>query len=192
MNGKIIRISLSEMGLTHQSAPVVEGNLNSVLIASKEKFNPTFFNDELGQWGHRIIRAEFKDVILFGVYMPTKERKRSLFDFILNRLPEEDSKSTIFMGDFNTGKHFIDEEKGTFLLSEYMDKLEEAGLVDCWRHFHEDKREYTWYSNSGNGFRIDHAFISSNNIEAMESCSYDHSTLKERISDHSIMKLYIK
>ncbi|MEI7478012.1 MAG: hypothetical protein WCJ81_06050 [bacterium] len=56
----------------------------------------------------------------------------------------------IFMGDFNTGRHFIDERGKTFYCSDCMFDIEQAGMIDVWRYKYKDVREYSRYSNKGN------------------------------------------
>ena len=82
-----------------------------------------------------------------------------IFDFILDQLEQRPNENVVLAGDFNTGKHKIDESGSTFYCSEYLEKLEIIGLADAWRLINGPK-EYSWLSNSGNGFRIDHFYVS--------------------------------
>jgi hypothetical protein len=41
-----------------------------------------------------------------------------------------------------------------------MDRIAEIGFCDLWRRRNPEVREYSWFSTRGNGFRIDHAFLS--------------------------------
>ena len=191
-NGERIKEALSNIGLSHNAVPNIDPKLNTVLISSRFVFKPSFFKEELGKWEGRILSAEFEDLIIYGVYFPQRNEKAHLFNFILDRAQKQSAKPTLFIGDFNTGKHLIDEERSTFYCSDYLDKMEEYGLKDCWRHQNGNKREYTWYSNSGNGFRIDHSFGNDLFIENMKNCYYDHEPRMKRISDHSMMILETK
>lgn len=104
---------------------------------------------------------------LLGLYFPLRRRKVPLFEYLL-RLPASYLQSpTLLIGDFNTGRHHLDEAGATFVASEYMDRLEAAGWVDAWRQFHPREREYSWFSPKGNGFRVDHVFSTPRLLGAM-------------------------
>ena len=94
--------------------------------------------------------------------------------------------------ELKPGKHFIDEDKATFYCAEYMGKLEEYGLVDMFRTLHPHAREFSWFSNSKNGFRIEHIFASESFRERLLDCSYVHYPREEKISDLSAMIVNIE
>ena len=168
------------------------GNDNSIFMASFEPFNGSIF-PELNEHVNKVIRAEFEnDLVVYGMYFPQRKKKEVLFKFILERIDHERDKKLLFIGDFNTGKHLIDEEGSTFYCSEYFDKLEEVELIDLWRKAHGDKKEYTWTSNSGNGFRIDHAFGNYKISRHVKTCRYNHKVRDVGTSDHSILVLELK
>jgi len=159
----------------------------SVAILSRIPFEGEILT-ELGENSHRVIRARFTDpdLTLYGMYFPQREKKYPLFEFVAERTLEE-TGDLIFLGDFNTGKHLIDEEGQTFFCAEWMDELERIGLKDAFRDKNGDRREYTWFNHrSGSGFRIDHAFFRFNRIELRE-CSYDPIPREMGYSDHSVM-----
>lgn len=162
---------------------------NSVLIASRLKYIiiPT---EELGDHSHRVSHMDFGSFRLMGCYFPQRQEKSIVFEYILNKI--EGDKSLIVLGDFNTGKHFIDEYEASFYCAEYMDKLEESGLIDMYRALHPHAREFSWYSNSKNGFRIDHIFASEVFRERLINCRYIHNSREDKISDHSAMVLELR
>gem|GEM_PF-6500524 len=47
-----------------------------------------------------------------------------------------------------------------FHCMEDMQYLFDGGWIDSWRYTHGSFTQYSWYSNKGNGFRIDHIFLS--------------------------------
>jgi hypothetical protein len=65
-----------------------------------------------------------------GCYFPQRQEKSIVFEYILSQI--EIDMPLIVLGDFNTGKHLIDEDKATFYCAEYMGKLEESVLLDMW------------------------------------------------------------
>ena len=191
-NGIILRDKLKHLGYTFQTPNISnEQRVNSVFIAGKQSFTHTSF-DELGEHKQRVIRIEINELTIYGCYFPQKNLKKIIFDFLLKKVSENLEKKIIITGDINTGKHFQDEKKATFYCSEYIDKLEQKGMIDAWRFVNNGNKEYSWYSNAGNGFRIDHFFVSKVLEESIISCSYNHLPRENKVSDHSLMEIQIK
>ena len=67
--------------------------------------------------------------------------------------------------------------------------MNDGDMPDAYRHLHGDKREFTWFSNAGNGFRIDHFMVSRLLLPRVEACHYDHAPRESKASDHSVMTL---
>ena len=65
-------------------------------------------------------------------------------------------------------------------------------MIDAFRFLNGNIKEYSWYSNAGNGFRIDHFFVSKNLKNNLTKCYYKHNCRENNISDHSLMSLDIK
>lgn len=98
----------------------------------------------------------------------------------------------LFLGDFNTGAHRLDEAGKTFVCAEHFGKLSELGWKDMWRHHNNGPTEWTWYSKQKggapcNGFRLDHAFATPSLAPRINACRYSHAERISRISDHSIL-----
>ena len=64
-----------------------------------------------------------------------------------------------------------------------------VGFSDLWRHRYPDGREFSWYSHRGNGFRIDHAFLSSSLAARAGVIRYSHEERLAGLSDHSVLLL---
>jgi exonuclease III len=79
----------------------------------------------------------------------------------------------------------IDEPGAIDATAHFMDKLEEIGFCDLWRRRNPDGREFSWYSTRGNGFRIDHAFLSPALAVRAGSIHYSHAERLAGLSDHS-------
>ena len=188
INGGQIKNALSNLGYQEIQTTNSEKKTNSVLIAAKSPFEVNLFN-ELGEHKHRIIKIKTADISVYGCYFPQKKLKSIIFDFILDQLEQGPNENIVIAGDFNTGKHKIDESGSTFYCSEYLEKLEENGLADAWRLINGPKKEYSWFSNSGNGFRIDHFYLSNPLKNRVGGCRYDHSLREDKVSDHSLMIL---
>ena len=120
---------------------------------------------------------------MVGVYFAQSHAKRPLFSWLLGG-PGGLERPTIVIGDFNTGLHHVDEAGATFHCASEFGRLAQAGWVDAWRLVHGDVREFSWYSTAGNGFRIDHAFVTPDLASQVVGAAYDHSTRKG-LTDHS-------
>jgi len=191
-NQEYLQEELIKIGYKYHYHPISNSTQNTVLIASRLECEVEIF-DVLEGDQHRILKVSNEYCTLYGCYFPIKKLKVPLFEFLLGELREYlNDKPIILTGDFNTGKHFSDEKGKTFYGSEYFDKFEELQLVDAWRYIHEERKEFSWYSNAGNGFRLDHFFIHSNWKNKIENCQYIHSCREAKISDHSLMKLELR
>lgn len=159
-------------------------NKNSVAVFSKLEFQVLDLNtsdsDKL-----RIMRLSSEKFDLYPVYFANKQEKQSLYDFLMPFIHDL-NKPSLFIGDFNTGLPYVDELGNSFYCIDSF-KVISSHLIDIWRFFNKDKQEYTWFSNSRNGFRIDHAFCNDKLIANITNCSYDHLTREQRISDHSAL-----
>lgn len=190
-NGEVVKAELKKNGLIYQTSGDA-AEKNTLFIASRFSFSPSTFMAELGSEAHRCVGVNFDDFHLFGFYFPQKFEKIPIFNFILKNLSSYLNKPTLLIGDFNTGKHCVDEAGATFKAAEYFELLPHKGWVDAWRQHHGNKREYTWYSNQGNGFRIDHAFASPSMSTNVSSCIYSHSERESGVSDHSSLLVEIE
>jgi len=97
----------------------------------------------------------------------------------------------LFVGDFNSGKQFIDQKGDSFWYSESFEKMEELDYVDAWRLKHDDTKEFSWYSHQGNGYRYDHIYVHKNIAQVVLSCEYEHAWRMRKLSDHSPMFLVL-
>lgn len=123
-----------------------------------------------------------------AVYMSLGEAKLPLFEHFLRQRPSQ----AVLIGDFNTGLHLKDETAATFTAADRFAAMSEIGWVDAWRHFNgHEGFEPSWLSPRGNGFRIDHSFVSTDLIGHAVSCRYDHST-RPVLTDHSAIILDIE
>ena len=190
-NGHRIRDKLNELGFIYQHSPIINPGVNSLLIASK--IAVTFREyPELDQHQHRVISAEWNDSLVFGTYFPQKNEKSRVFQFLIQKVKAASSKSMIIVaGDMNTGVPFKDEKGKSFYCAKDFDQLQKEGVTDAWRLINDEKTEYSWFSNHGNGFRIDHFLISNQFQSKVNACYYIHEARLNRISDHSQMCLII-
>ncbi len=159
---------------------------NSVLVASKLPFSSKQVPC-LGRHAHRGVWARFSEMDVLGFYFPQRYEKLSVFDAIYSLDRDALNETTLLLGDFNTGAHYADEIGATFFASKQFEMLSDIGWKDVWRTRNPGKREYSWFSNTGNGFRIDHAFATRELNKTIERVFYDHSVREQGLSDHSAL-----
>lgn len=160
----------------------------------------------------RLIEAEFKDFTLFNIYFPNGKMSPQRLNFKIDFYNEtishienllKQGKNLIVVGDYNTAHKEIDlarpkenESVSGFLKIErvLLDKLNEIGMVDAFRHFETSPGNYTWWSvRSGArernvGWRIDYAFVNKKLLPKIKNCI--HLT-HQKGSDHCPVQIEI-
>lgn len=140
----------------------------------------TGFDDEEG----RLQVLRWPAFTLVNVYVPNGKRDQARLDYKLRfyerlldllRAEARANPALVLTGDINTAHREIDlarprENRGVsgFLPAErdWLDRLEAAGFVDSFRHFHPAAVQYTWWSQVTRarernvGWRIDYAHVS--------------------------------
>ncbi|MEG3225527.1 MAG: hypothetical protein BME94_08505 [Methanobacteriales archaeon Met13] len=94
-------------------------------------------------------------------------------------------------GDFNSCTK-EDSSNGTEYYAAELKKLEYLEYIDLWKCYSNDKSDiYTWFYYSGEGFRLDYAFVSPKLSESLDKVIVYHDTeLREKkVSDHSPLRL---
>ena len=135
--------------------------------------------------------ATFDGFKMLACYFPQLKEKGIFFERCSQLSATHRGQPFILVGDLNTGNQAIDRtERGTkYSCPEGFDRLCQLdGLIDLWRQTNGSTQEWTWLSNGGNGFRIDHALASTEFLNRWKPvCSYDHSTRNTGLSDHSAL-----
>lgn len=188
INAGEIKSALKNNGYLWQASCQQDPKVNSVFVASKIEFEVVKLDGIPKGCDGRLIMVNLPDICILSVYFAQKEEKRKLFNYISNssciNLLEPRG---LIIGDFNTGKPFLDEKGETFFCAQDFVNLECIGLIDSWRSRNERGKEFSWYSSAGNGFRIDHIFCTSALNEMIKVIGYDHSPRAAGESDHSAM-----
>lgn len=180
--------NFKKIGFVNTYTYIIEENKNTVLVASKNAYKKCEVHIE--NHSHRVLKLENDIHILYACYFPQKNEKAFVFDYLISET-QTILKNCIITGDINTGKHYIDEEKATFYCANKIVELEKNGTIDAFRYFQPTSKEFSWYSNSGNGFRIDHFWLMNFHENEIKDCSYIHEPRVDKISDHSMMILEI-
>jgi exodeoxyribonuclease-3 len=123
---------------------------------------------------------------------PTNVAKTRFWEAVLRAAESRLQEPFLFVGDWNTGAHRLDETGKTFVCAEHFGRLSTLGWTDMWRHHNPGITECTWYSKlkggaRGNGFRLDHAFATPSLTPHVISCRYSHVEREAGISDHSMV-----
>jgi exodeoxyribonuclease-3 len=157
-SGARLRDALAGLGYRHATAAEPPAGRNGVLVAARNPFRDHGTLIGSVPEPHRMIQVEFPTFRLVGVYLPNQAAKVPYWEEIVAASAGMAGKPAVVLGDFNTTRHFLDEVGALCATSVYMDVMERIGFSDVWRRRHPDRREYSWFSTRGNGFRIDHAF----------------------------------
>ena len=196
-SGAALRDRLLEDGYSYQAAPKGPPKLNTVLVASRYSFVAETFpgqmsDPELGHFSESVLLARFDQLNVFGLYLPGENRKRPVFDFLLDLPDNYLQEDSILIGDFNTGRHYEDEAGATFTSAHQFDALMAQGWVDAWRCRNLDSKEFSWFSRGwNNGFRLDHALVSPSLDDKITNVRYNHSEREAGVTDHSLMLVRI-
>ena len=186
-NAVVIKKVLTEVGYLWQATCENNSAINSILIASRVDFNKISMIGLPVDCRHRALLVSFSNFSLLAVYFAQGREKQLLFDYIASSCSKKLLPMGLVIGDFNTGKPYLDEAGKTFACTEAFANLEQLGLIDSWRSRNEECREFSWYSNKGNGFRIDHVFSTLQLNQRIQYISYEHRPRIEKETDHSAM-----
>ncbi|MBX3389573.1 MAG: endonuclease/exonuclease/phosphatase family protein [Phycisphaeraceae bacterium] len=202
--GGQIRGVLADHGLEHQRSSLPAAHKNGLMWASRFPLevppSPAPATHGLGtRWLEVIVEGH--DLHLTGLHIPDDSRPAAravCWRAIVNHARIQKDKSHIFLGDFNTGRHGLDEEGRTFTCTSQLGAVCTLGYADAFRVFSPRAREWTWKAPLGSrarpastalsgGFRLDSALVSPPLVSRLARADYIHSVRKTGISDHSAM-----
>lgn len=189
--GAVIRAYLASLGYA-LSHPNAGERANTVLVASRDPIRRGYAADESVPNQRRLWIVELDWLKLCAVLMPNREAKLPYWH-ALEQLALRADGPELFIGDFNTGNNTLDLSPGgtLFIASDYFDRFGSGRLVDVWRTRNAAAGEFSWFSHSRNGFRLDHAFASNALNGKVRSCEYRHDPRIQALSDHSALRLTI-
>jgi exodeoxyribonuclease-3 len=187
-----LREALAAAGYPHQSGLLPPPGRNGVLIAARRRFRGQGAVSNAVPEPYRMVRVEMAGLLLCGIYMPNLLQKVPYWEALIALLAAESVRAALAIGDFNTCRAFVDEPGAIDATAHFLDKVEAAGFCDLWRRRYPDGREFSWYSTRGNGFRIDHAFLSADLTARAAAVRYSHEERLAGLSDHSPLILDLK
>lgn len=202
--GGQIRGILADQGLLHQQTSLPAQHKNGLLWASRI---PLALSQQPAPTSHGLssrwldVLVEGHELQLTGVHIPDDSRptaRAACWQAIVASARLNREKSHIFVGDFNTGRHGLDEEGRTFTCTSQLGAVCTLGYADAYRVFAPDKREWTWHAPSrshvkpentarSGGFRLDSALVSQALVPRLTRAEYVHSVRETGVSDHSAM-----
>lgn len=177
---------IENLGYHHYWYPAQKKGYSGVAILSKQKPNHVEYGcgHELYDYEGRIIRADFDDLSVMSVYLPSgssgDDRQNVKFEFMdffkpyINELKWK-YPELIISGDYNichkpidihnpksnaNSSGFLPEER------EWMEEFINNGFIDTFRHFNQEPHHYTWWSfragarSKNLGWRIDYHLAS--------------------------------
>ncbi len=105
------------------------------------------------------MEVEVDGISILGIHIPinSKRTKTLFWETVLQNAESFRDGPALIIGDFNTGLP-VDAQGTPFHCVQHMERLGKMGWQDALRLINGSRPEYSWYSNVGNGFRIDHAF----------------------------------
>jgi exodeoxyribonuclease III len=184
-----LRAALAASGYPHQTSLTPPPGRNGVLIAARGRFVEHGTVSDGVPEPCRMVRVELAGVRLCGVYMPNLLQKVPYWEALIAALAAEAEGPALAIGDFNTCRAYVDEPGAIDATTHFLDKVEAIGFCDLWRRRNPEGREFSWYSARGNGFRIDHAFLSPTLAARSGAIRYSHDERLAGISDHSPLLL---
>ena len=185
-----------------------KGYSGTAIYCKNKPDNIRFSNWDDINFEGRLIHADFDDLTVASIYLPSgssKEARQNFkMEFITNRLMpylkelQTDGRKYIFCGDWNIAHKKIDlknwrgnQKNSGFLPEEraWLEKLyNEVGYIDAFREINQKEFQYTWWSNRGNawlnntGWRLDYQVVSANLARVAMHCEIYK---QERFSDHA-------
>ncbi len=182
-----LRAALALLGYRYATAVAPAPGRSGVLIAARCPFHDDGAVDVGLPEPYRMVSAGFPDFRLVGIYMPNLLLKVPYWEALIAFLQSERCRHALAVGDFNTCRPYLDEAGAIDRTAHYIDKMAEIGFCDLWRRRNPELREYSWFSTRGNGFRIDHAFLSDALTAQTGTIRYSHAERLAGISDHSLL-----
>ncbi len=184
-----LRAALAVAGYRHVTELVPPPQRTGVLIAARRGFSAHGVLCPNVPEPYRLVDVDLGAVRLTGVYMPNLLKKTPYWQALVAAFAGRVDDDTLAIGDFNTCRAFVDEPGAIDATAHFMDSVEAIGFRDLWRHRYPEGREFSWYSHRGNGFRIDHAFLSPALAERAGAVRYSHDERVAGLSDHSMLLL---
>jgi exonuclease III len=187
-----LKEALARIGYPHVTSPLPPPGRSGVLVAARRRLRAHAALDTGLPEPYRLVQVEIGKVPLCGVYMPNLLAKVPYWEAVVAALAARIDGHALAIGDFNTCRAYVDEPGAIDKCAHFMDRVAAIGFCDLWRQRYPDGREFSWYSHRGNGFRIDHAFLSPALARRARAVRYSHDERLSGLSDHSPLILDLR
>jgi exonuclease III len=175
--------ALDALGYRYATSLAPPPGRTGVLIAARCSFEEHGPVDGVIE-PYRMVSVAFASLRLVGIYMPNLLAKIPYWEALIT-LCSDCTGPALAIGDFNTCRPYLDEAGAIDRCAYFMDRIAEIGFCDLWRQRNPELREFSWFSTRGNGFRIDHAFLSEALAARVGPIRYSHDERLAGLSDHS-------
>jgi exodeoxyribonuclease III len=142
-------------------------------------------------------------VAILGLYVPSRgpkerrnEAKRAFQQAVSTALPAfvaqaQSDGLVIVIDDLNVVEPGHIPHHAVFGEWEYdfYRSFSTAGLTDAYRGLHPSTIEHSWFGRSGQGYRLDHAFVTAPHHAQIRRCAYLHSPIEQGLTDHAALCL---
>lgn len=98
------------------------------------------------------------------------------------------------LGDFNSGRHYLDEDGKRFGNTRLLGTFSSLGMLDAWRHLHPLSAERSWSQPVAPGkkalfaaSRIDACYLSPHLHKSLKNSHFSHAEREAGHSDHSAL-----
>jgi exonuclease III len=141
---------------------------------------------------------------LLGLYVPSRgpqrrrnQNKRAFQDAVATALPGFLARfggPVIVAGDLNVVEPSHVPHLPVFGVWEYRfyRSFIDAEMTDAYRTAHPDTSDHSWFGRSGNGYRIDHVFVTRQHQAQVIDCAYLHTPRHQGLTDHAAMTLTLR
>jgi len=180
-----LREALERLGYPHATGLIPPPGKSGVLVAARRRLRRHAALSDVLPEPYRLVHVEIGKLSLCGVYMPNLLAKVPYWEAVVAGLAARSGDHALAVGDFNTCRAYVDEPGAIDKCAYFMDRVAEIGFCDLWRQRYPEGREFSWYSHRGNGFRIDHAFLSPTLARRAGPIRYSHDERLAGLSDHS-------
>ncbi|MFF5668763.1 endonuclease/exonuclease/phosphatase [Streptomyces hygroscopicus] len=145
------------------------------------------------------VETEEAPVDIIGLYVPSRDtspekiqRKTRFLEACRTELPLG-LNARVVIGDFNILEPDHTPHYRFFKPFEYQFYrwFAEVGYADAFRTLHPNALAYSWVGRTGDGYRYDHAHVSTSLARTVRNCTYIHEvrTGPDRLTDHSALSL---
>jgi exonuclease III len=194
--------SLSDHGYSTASSP--PGEDYRVIVATRvgDISLVPFFT---GSLAHRVVSARIdlrdgRHVGVVGLYVPSRgpQARRNIDKraFQIDITAALSNLATAFgpipilaAGDLNVVEPGHQPHHQVFGRWEYdfYTSFTTNGLTDAFRHHQPDAVDHSWFGRSGQGYRFDHLFVTTPQLDMVTDCHYLHDPRRLGLTDHSAL-----